>query len=668
MSKRYATTWLLAALLVGAGLRFCGLYWDFPHLLHGDERVLVDVASHLGDQVAAGRVPNPYFSTWGLLPMYLAWVGAAPLKLLALALGKPWTAPELLLLSGRTISALADVLSIYLVFWLGSRGGRLAGLIAAGLYAVALLPVRESHFFSGYTLACCFMLLYVISCVQAGHAPTRAAWTRCGAAFGLCLATNLALLPLGVLSLVVFWEAVGRGVDSGGDPKIFRLVRAVRQVRAAAAILPLLPLLAAVVWANNRDRIVDLANQELAAENQATRFAAHSAEYWNVHVQSIFESLQWGFTALAVAAIAVAAVVILGSQANRGPRRAYEAVGRFPALGRSAAISALVFLVLNPQAAFDALHYWAPTGPHRITWALLWAVGALQPPLPGTEQFSGTVPLLYQMRHVFPYAWGAPLTVAFLAGWVWGLHRLFARKAGKLWAMCALLLILTVGALLEWVKVTRGMLPLTVALCPPTGVLAASLLGSWTRRPAVGLKLGLLVVGASSLLMSASYVGGYRRTDARVAAAAWLAHHARPGVVVAAEEDDAWGGAPAEILTQGTSLRLAMLSPLDTAQDSASTGPSGGKAATPEQRLRQDLARADYVAVTDNNLTRFRALDDAVPATNRFYDDLFAGRLGVFPKLTHTRRWELLGWHIDDSDSEPSFRYLDHPQVWTLTR
>jgi uncharacterized membrane protein len=66
-------------------------------------------------------------------------------------------------LVGRTISALADVLTVLVLFLIGRRlYGRWAGLLAAALYGVAAFPIQQSHFWTvdAFTTFWCTLALY----------------------------------------------------------------------------------------------------------------------------------------------------------------------------------------------------------------------------------------------------------------------------------------------------------------------------------------------------------------------------------------------------------------------------------------------------------------------------------------------------------------------------
>ena len=200
---------LLAILLIGLSFRVVGLGWGEGQPIHPDEEFLrqVTAAVSLPDSLPlyldTARSPlNPYnrgygFFVYGTLPLFLTRaVGEAldqgcrngeavslPARLLApLLLGTPsvcWPgsfsgsgARHL----GRLLAALLDTGSILFVFLAGRRlvagygkgtSGPSLGLLAAALYALAVLPIQQSHFYTVDAYANFFVAvtLYLALCI-----------------------------------------------------------------------------------------------------------------------------------------------------------------------------------------------------------------------------------------------------------------------------------------------------------------------------------------------------------------------------------------------------------------------------------------------------------------------------------------------------------------------
>lgn len=232
---------LLAILLIGLSFRLVGLGWGEGQPIHPDEEFLrqvtaaVSLPDSLGLYLDTARSPlNPYhrgygFFVYGTLPLFLTRaVGEAldqgcrngatvspPARLLApLLLGGPsacWPgsfsgsgARHL----GRLLAALLDTGSILLVFLAGRRLGTgygqgmrtSIGLLAAALYALAVLPIQQSHFYTVDAYANFFVAvtLYLALRIADAPAPSIHAFLA-GLTTGLGMACKISVWPLGLL-------------------------------------------------------------------------------------------------------------------------------------------------------------------------------------------------------------------------------------------------------------------------------------------------------------------------------------------------------------------------------------------------------------------------------------------------------------------------------------
>lgn len=146
----------LILILAYAGItRLIGINWDAKAHLHPDERFLTMVAStitlpkniieYFDTHASPANPQNRGFSfyVYGTYPMHLV-------KLLAILLGKD-TYDEIVIV-GRAVSVAVDLLTVLVVFgtgsMLGTRRRHLVGLFAALCYALSVLPVQLSHFFT----------------------------------------------------------------------------------------------------------------------------------------------------------------------------------------------------------------------------------------------------------------------------------------------------------------------------------------------------------------------------------------------------------------------------------------------------------------------------------------------------------------------------------------
>ncbi len=227
-----ATRWLLVLiLLVGAYLRLTHLNWDQGTHIHPDERFLTMVSDamrlpqSLGEFFDSTKSPmSPYnkgynFFVYGTLPLFIVkvvaevanefnqavqlWVneGGAALYL---------TGYDGIHFVGRALSGIFDLGCVLLAFVIGRRlYGRRVGLLAAALYAFAVLPLQQSHFYTVDTFGSFFALLafyFAVRVAQGGeHGRRDGGWESyvgLGASLGASLACRINLAPLAGIAVL----------------------------------------------------------------------------------------------------------------------------------------------------------------------------------------------------------------------------------------------------------------------------------------------------------------------------------------------------------------------------------------------------------------------------------------------------------------------------------
>lgn len=158
---------LLILVLLSAGfLRLRGLFWGEYQYLHPDERFLVWVGTDISPVESfaeywdtANSSLNPHnqghgFYVYGTLPLYMArylveWVyGHSGFNEMTNA--------------GRSLSALVDLLTVLLVFFIGSKVyNQRVGLLAAALSGFAVLQIQQAHFFTVDSFTTFFSVLAI---------------------------------------------------------------------------------------------------------------------------------------------------------------------------------------------------------------------------------------------------------------------------------------------------------------------------------------------------------------------------------------------------------------------------------------------------------------------------------------------------------------------------
>jgi len=236
-SKSDLNRWFTAGLLililaVGAYLRFVGLDWDSEQHLHPDERFLTMVESSLipvdsstgyFDTSQSTLNPNNQghsFFVYGTLPIFMVryaaeWVGS--------------TGYGSVYLVGRAMSAVMDLLSVVLVFFIGTRlYNRRVGIIGAFLSAFAVLQIQQSHFFTVDTFTTFFTLLavyFAVEVITAGNERVDLLpYLLFGVALGMAVASKINAAPVAItlpLAALVYWLGLDGEKRDQQAPRIF---------------------------------------------------------------------------------------------------------------------------------------------------------------------------------------------------------------------------------------------------------------------------------------------------------------------------------------------------------------------------------------------------------------------------------------------------------------
>jgi len=201
-------------LLLAAGSRFYGFTWGRPYALHVDEAYVIHLVYRLGEQWARERSLNPHASSYGALPLYLLLLAQQVASLIVAQLGGRFgidSAP--LLYVGRLISATLGTATVGLIYDLGKRlYSRAAGLLGAAFLTLAVLAVRDSHFYAVDTM---LAFLVTLTVWFGARVMQRGRWRDVlayGVSMGLAVSTKVVAGLLAVpLAVAVVKSHLHRG-------------------------------------------------------------------------------------------------------------------------------------------------------------------------------------------------------------------------------------------------------------------------------------------------------------------------------------------------------------------------------------------------------------------------------------------------------------------------
>lgn len=286
----------------------------------------------------------------------------------------------------------------------------------------------------------------------------------------------------------------------------------------------------------------------------------------------------------------------------------------------SLGVALLVFLLLQPYALLDAARFARGVG-LELSMSQGWT------DVPYTRQYAGTLPYLYQVRQLLLFGMGLPLGLLGLAGLFYLVWRTWRRPSRQsvVWLTWPLLYALQQGA--AYAKFLRYALPLLPFLCMAGAALAwalwdrsAQLTTPWRRRV---LRWGagsvLVLVPFATLLYALAFARIYAQPHPWLQASAWLCEHVPAGATLMA---DVWDDALPVYSTTGAA---------GCAQEYShfAVDLHGAESSAKREQMLDGLLACDYIVLPSDRLyASLTRLPERFPLASRYYQQLFAERLG----------------------------------------
>ena len=631
--------WLIPILLVlillfGAFVRLMGLDWDEDQHLHPDERFLTMVSSALtlpGVSDALGPLPagcakwgdyfdtncsplNPYNHNFGLF-VY----GTFPVFLTRL-IGQvvDQTGYGEIFLVGRVLSALFDLSTVLLIFFIGRRMyGVRAALLGAFFVAASVLDIQQSHFYTVDTFTNVPILLAFWYAMDLADGKNWHAFLYAGAAFGFALAGRINIVPFA--AVLVAAGALRAYVAAESAHRAY-----VAQPGAATAVpgAPMRPALIDWLWGTGTRAFFGLAGAALVALvvfRIAQPYAANGPNFLSPSVPH-YDSNQGAVGFLFDVALSWAGGV-------------------------------------NPKFA-DNMQYIGQLVSGQIDY-------------PPGHQWTDRAAYIFPFENIVLWGLGLPLGLAAWAGFLLALYRLVRYREWQ-----HLLIVAWVGITFgysgqQFVKTMRYFLQIYPFLALLAGYFLVAL---WDKvrkanfrppsivlRPLSQIAVGLvtLVVIGYTLFWATAFMTIYTRPVSRVTASRWIFANVPRGSVIGNEHWDD----PLPLRVDNLDPFGGMYRGLTSSQDGVMHWYDED---TPEKRDQaiQWLDEADYLVLSSNRLyLSIPRLPLRYPLTTKYYQWLFDGTLGFQNVATITSRPQLFGIEIDDDNAEEAFTVYDHPKV-----
>jgi|GEM_PF-3147187 len=309
-----------------------------------------------------------------------------------------------------------------------------------------------------------------------------------------------------------------------------------------------------------------------------------------------------------------------------------------------------VFFLLNPYAFLDWRTYLFADHAFGLVHILKNVRGEFYYPF--QIQFQDISPLPFLVGNVLWWAAGPALLLAAVAALPWlGWKRRPADGMLLVWFVPGLLL--TGGAKILFMRYALPFLPLLALLA---AVFLMDLQRAARARSRLAAGMAWLLVAAvalPSLAWTAALASVHNREDSRIAAGRWLAAHLPEGAALLHERS-------------ANSIKPVIHMPryhnvcMEIPKVYHATGATEGEKL---DFLGDRLRQVDWAAILEANRKLGYDRCRQFPAERRFYEELFAGRLGFVTDTVFQSLPQVAGLRVDDQAAEFSLRYYDHDEV-----
>lgn len=224
MIKKYKNVFFVFLIfLMGFVLRTFDINWDQNNHLHPDERMLVMVTEQvkfdLTNFFSPDSLLNPKFFAYGSFPIYLLKTVSFFFSFII-----PWFATyDGIAIVGRILSALADSMTIFLVFKITQKifNSEKKAILASLIYCIFVLPIQLSHFFAVDTFLTFFVILTLYFSLKFYEKNSLKNALLVGIGFGLSLATKISaavvILSLGMALIIDLFLSLKKEINKNNS-------------------------------------------------------------------------------------------------------------------------------------------------------------------------------------------------------------------------------------------------------------------------------------------------------------------------------------------------------------------------------------------------------------------------------------------------------------------
>ncbi|MCW1949565.1 MAG: glycosyltransferase family 39 protein [Candidatus Shapirobacteria bacterium] len=249
-----------------------------------------------------------------------------------------------------------------------------------------------------------------------------------------------------------------------------------------------------------------------------------------------------------------------------------------------------------------------------------------------TDQFLNTTPYLFQIKNIFPYTNGIPVTVISLIGLVLIFKtKKYQNKYWQILLISSAVIFFYNGQL--YTKWTRYISPIFFIL----PILSCFLFDFIKNK---FFFCGLIIL---SILPGILFLRLYFQPDTRFTASEWIVDHIPAGSYVLSESNNVMG---LPLLPSNLSVTDFDFYKLETDPDSTN-------------ELSRLLSESDYIFVPSRRVFKNRN-NSNFPVANLYYQNLFSGQLG-FTEIKKIENPPYL--FLNSENAEETWSVFDHPTI-----
>lgn len=301
----------------------------------------------------------------------------------------------------------------------------------------------------------------------------------------------------------------------------------------------------------------------------------------------------------------------------------------------SSFLSLSFFLITNPYVLLDYSSF-------RSTLNYESGVGLGNPVVFYTRQFQATTPVVFQFIHIFPYALGLPVLILTICGMLIFSYRAINKNGTFYRFVLITFYFALIPNLLFFTKWTRFVSPVFFFFV----FFAIYFISVMEDKRRLLTKIMILVLCLSTLIWGLAFFSIYLRRDIRWTASDWMITNLKTGSHLLIET-----GNVIDIPLGGNFTK--------TSYDFFHIDENKKQA-----ELFSEIKKADYFIIQSRRVwTNYTRIANTHPATAKFYEDLWSGKLGFIKIKEFDSFPAIFGIKINDELAEETFTVFDHPHI-----